>query len=77
MKVVQIKSTVNGSAIEVLEETIERVKSGEITEVGIAFVTKEGSLGGRFSSGDKQITMWAALMHATKEFYRLTFGDEV
>ena len=69
MKIVPMKEKPNTDAVEVLENMIERVKSGEIKAIAISCVTKDGGITGETSSGDNDFLLWAALMHSTNLFY--------
>ena len=69
MKPVDIKMRPNKDAIKLLETMIERVKSGEVNEVGLAFTTRDGSVGGDVSSGKNKFLMWAAIGHLERTFY--------
>jgi len=69
MKLVNIEKSENKDAIEMLEEVIEKVKSKNITAVGVSWVTSRGSIGGDMSSGDNNIMMWASLQHNANSFY--------
>lgn len=66
---------VNSDALELIESMISRVKSGEITAIGISWVNKDGSIGGDTSSGTQNITLWASLEHNAREFYNNLVND--
>lgn len=74
MKIVPLEKQENKDAVDLLEETIERVKSGEIRAVTVVWVTNTG-IGGDTSSGENQILMYAALEHQAKVFHQ-TFIQE-
>ena len=59
----------NQDAIEMLEGIIERIKSGELTTVALAYTTKDGSIGGDVSKGSDNFAMWASLEHLARTFY--------
>lgn len=69
MKVVDLNKKPNQSAVEVLEDTLEKVKSGEVVDVRVAWVDKKGSIGGDGSAGDNTILMWASIEHSARSFY--------
>jgi len=69
MNIVPIKKESNSDAIAMLEDAIERVKSGEITACAISWVTESNSIGGDISCGDNQILMWASIAHSANSFY--------
>ena len=69
IKVVPCKAKINTDAIKLLEDTLEKVKSGELVSVGVAWVTKDGSISGDVSKGNNGILMWASLEHNAKRFY--------
>ena len=69
MKIVPMEVKPNTDAIEMLEKAIEDLKLGELTSVGISWVTKEGSIGGDVSGSNNGILMWASLEHNAKSFY--------
>ena len=69
MKVVPISTPTNDDAVLVLEEAIRRVKAGEISSVGLAFVFSDGGIGGEVSNGKDNVMMWAALEHNARDFY--------
>ena len=60
---------VNTDALELIESMIPRIKSGEITAIGISWVDKDDSIGGNTSSGKQNITMFASLEHLSRQFY--------
>jgi len=69
MKVVPMKIQPNQDAIEMLENALKRIKSGEITSVGLAYTSSEGSIGGDVSVGPNNFLMWASLEHLARTFY--------
>jgi len=69
MKIVPMEVKPNSDAIEILERAIEDLKKGEITSVGISWVTKDGAIGGDVSGSNNGILMWASLEHNAKSFY--------
>ena len=69
MKVVPLKIQPNQDAIEMLESMIERVKTGEITSVGMAYTSSTGSIGGNVSKGSDNFLMWASLEHLARTYY--------
>ncbi len=70
IKKIETPLMVNNDAIELLEQTIEKIKSGEISSVSVSWVTSTGSIAGQVSNGCNQILMWASMEHAAKQFYR-------
>lgn len=83
MKLVQLDTKrkkvdeINQDAIELIESMIPRIKSGEIKAIGIAWVDKDGSIGGDSSKGDNKISLWASLEHNAREFYnQIVNGEE-
>lgn len=76
IKVVPLKIQPNQGAIEILEDMIKRVKSGEITTVGLAYTTKHGSIGGDVSKGNNNFLMWASIEHLARTFYTQTVLGE-
>jgi len=69
MKIVPLKAKPNADDIEMLEEAIKEVKEGNITAMGISWVTKDGSIGGDVSASNNGLLMWASLEHNAKSFY--------
>lgn len=76
LKVVPISNLINKNAVEVLEEALAMAKSGEISQCAMCWVMPDETISGRYSSGDRNITMWAALSHCEREFYKMTFFPE-
>lgn len=77
MKVVSMRESSNSDAVDVLEEMIERVKSGEVTAVAISCTTNNNSISGIVSSGANVIMIWAAMEHNARQFYEnVVLGDE-
>ena len=70
MHIVPMKEKPNSDAIEVLENMIERVKSGEIKAVAISCITKDNGITGEISAGDNDILLWAAIEHSARSFYK-------
>ncbi len=68
-KIAKIKAEVNKNAVEVLEAALVRVKSGEITAIGLSWVTSDLGIGCSSSSGPDNFKMWASLEHSAREFY--------
>jgi len=75
-KVVQFKKEPNKGAIEVLEEALAMAKSGEIKQCAVAWVSDRESIGGRWSQGSENLTMWSALSHGEREFYSAVIVGE-
>ena len=69
--IVQIKKRTNKYAIEMLEEAIVMIKAGNITDVAIAYVTSNGSIGYKVSGGKQSILLGAALNMADRTFHKL------
>lgn len=68
MEIVSLTQQPNKDAIELLEETIERIKSGEIESVAISWTTKNG-MDNASSAGPNQILLWASIYHHSICFY--------
>lgn len=77
MKIVTLKPTQNNDALEVLEEMMKMVKSGECTAVTVCWVTKDGSIGGDLSKGDNNFAMLASIENTHRHFKQLIFGDPI
>ena len=75
MKVVKIREDVNSDALEVLELTAEKVKSGEVKAISISWVTSDNGIGGTVSAGDNQILMWASAQHSATSLYEQMIED--
>lgn len=60
---------INENALDILKEIKEKVKSGEITSMGVAYVTRGGGIAGLVSESDNCILQWAALEHVARDFY--------
>ncbi len=69
MKVVKISQEQNNDAIAVLESAIERVKTGDIESVALAWVGRSNSIGGEVSAGENTLMLWASLEHSARSFY--------
>jgi hypothetical protein len=69
--IVQIKKRTNKDAIEMLEEAIVMIKAGNITDVAIAYVISNGSIGYEVSEGKQSILLGAALNMADRTFHKL------
>lgn len=69
MKIVPMEVKPNADAIEMLEKAIKALNAGDITSVGISWVTKDGEISGDVSAGNDGILMWASLEHNAKNFY--------
>lgn len=69
MEIVKIKASTNKAAIELMEETLEKIKSGEITSIALSWVTKDGCISGDISSGETALLQWAAIRHTEISFY--------
>lgn len=69
LKIVPINVQPNADAIKMLEEALKKVKEGEITTIGLAWTTKDGSISGDVSAGKDNLRMWAALEHVARNFY--------
>lgn len=76
MKIVEIKPSSNRDAIELMEETLEKIKSGEITSIALSWVTKDGSISGDISSGDTALLLWSAIRHTEISFYNDVINQE-
>lgn len=70
MNIVKIRPSKNKDAIELMEEALEMVKSGEITSIALSWVTKDGGIGGDFSAGNDPILQWSSLRHCEMSFYK-------
>lgn len=69
-----ITSEPNKEAIEILEDALEKVKSGEYSSIHVAWVTKDTGIGGTFSSGTNFL-MWASIENAARSYYKNAFPD--
>ncbi len=69
MQVIPIKIKPNADAIDMLNEVIERIKSGEISAVSVSWVTKNGAISGDVSNGENNLMMWASMEHSARSFY--------
>ena len=75
-KVVSIDAPVNQEAIDMLEHALEGVRCGEITAIGLAWVTKDESVDGCVSRGRHLMLMWGSLQHVAISFYNdVVMGD--
>lgn len=74
-KVIELKKKPNADAEELCKEILERIQSGDITDICFSYVTKRGGISGDFSYGDNSITMWAALSYCERQFYIQNIGD--
>ena len=74
--IVQIQRRTNKDAIELLEEAIVKIKSGEILEVAIAFVKPGVIIGYGVSEGTESILLGAALAYANRNFHKDHVDDE-
>jgi hypothetical protein len=68
-KIIPLKAKPNSDAIEMLESALERVRSGELSAVGLSWVTRDGSIGGDVSASNNGLLMWASLEHNARSFY--------
>jgi len=68
--ITSITISTNKSAIKILEEAIEMIKKREITQIALAWVTSDNSIGGDISEGGNNIMMWASLEHNARECYK-------
>jgi len=69
MQVIPIKKKPNLDAIEMLEDVISRIKSGEIAAVSVSWVTKDNAISGDVSNGENNLMMWASMEHSARSFY--------
>lgn len=69
MKLVNIEPRVNMNAIEILEEAIKSLKAGEIAQISVSWVDKDGACSGDTSEGDRPMLMWASMHHVAQSFY--------
>ncbi|MEE9354229.1 MAG: hypothetical protein V3U75_01430 [Methylococcaceae bacterium] len=69
MQIIPIKVQPNADAIKMLKEALEKIEEGEITAIGLAWTTKDGSISGDVSAGKDGLLMWAALEHVARNFY--------
>ncbi len=77
MQVIPIKIKPNTDAIDMLNEVIERIKSGEISAVSVSWVTKNGEISGDVSNGENNLMMWASMEHSARSFYNdVINGDD-
>ena len=76
MEIVPIKNNVNKMALDVLHEAIAKVESGEIAQIALSWVCKDGVISGDISGGDNGLLMWAAIEHSARSFYNdVVVGD--
>lgn len=75
-KITKLEAPANKDAIKLLEATILRVKSGEISQIALAWVTSDNSIGGDTSSGSNNIMMWASLEHNARHCYKTLVLEE-
>lgn len=76
MEVVTLRPSLNKDAVEVLENALERVKSGDIKAVSISWVTKNGNVCGDISSGENQLLMLVSMENTLWSFKEKVFNDE-
>lgn len=74
MKIVPLNVQPNADAIEILKKALKKAEEGEITTVGVAWTTRDDSIGGDVSAGKDNFLMWAALEHIAREFYKEISG---
>lgn len=70
IELIRRKPPANKDAINVLEEAIEMIKKGELSQVAVSWVTSDHAIGGNLSSGGNNILMWASLEHGARECYK-------
>lgn len=66
---------VNYNALKLVKSIISGINTGDITSIGIAWVDKDGSIGGDISSGDNGLLMWASLENLAKQFHNELLED--
>jgi hypothetical protein len=69
MNVIQITREKNRDAVDMLKDAIRRIEQGEITDVGISWVLRNGSIGGDVSEGSNDVLMSMSLIHSERSFY--------
>jgi len=74
-KVSIISSTPNKSAVEMCKEILAAVERGDIKQICVSYVTKDGGISGDFSAGNSHVLMWAALSHCEREFYKTFIAE--
>lgn len=75
IKVVPMPVRQNVSAISILEDALEMAKEGDIEAVSIAYVTKDGSLGGDVSSGRDKFYLLLAMRYVFQYFEKSVFRE--
>ena len=75
-KVSELRRKANIDAIEILEDALKDVKSGEIESIAISWVNKDGAIGGDRSSTNNKIILWASLEHHARSYYQEIVEDE-
>jgi hypothetical protein len=59
----------NRDAVDMLKDAIRRIEQGEIKDVGISWVHRNGSVGGDVSEGSNDVLMSMSLIHTERSFY--------
>lgn len=75
MTVISFNPNENKDAVEVLEEALRRVKSGDIASVSVSWVTKSGNVCGDISSGENQLLMMASMENTLWSFKDIIFNE--
>lgn len=75
MTIINFNPNENKDAVEVLEEALRRVRSGDIKSVSISWVTKKGAVCGDISSGDNQLLMLASMENTLWSFKEGIFNE--
>lgn len=75
MTIIRFNPNENKDAVEVLEEALKCVKSGDIKSVSISWVTKNDTVCGDISSGDNQLLMLASMENTLWSFKNMVFDD--
>lgn len=68
--VTELKAPINKDSIKLLEEAMAMVKKGEISQIALAWVGYDNSIGGCVSEGAQDTMMWASLEHNARECYK-------
>lgn len=76
MTIIAFNPRQNKSAIEELEEALERVKSGDITAVSLSWTTKNETICGTWSTGKDNLALLASMENTLWHFKEGLFRRE-
>lgn len=76
MSIIRFNPHENKDAVEVLEEALRRVKSGDIKSVSVSWVTKDDTVCGDISSGKHQLLMIASMENTLWSFKERVFNEQ-